>query len=123
MDHALIKDGMSALAGGAATLTGWSLAILGTTIAGIVAGNFLRPTPALRYIYLLFIPGWALLGLSIWYGDKVARRLAAAAFTNKPQTVTDIGNAMNSDYIQQRWFFQLALAVYGVWLFSLLIWW
>jgi hypothetical protein len=123
MDHALITDGMSALAGGASTLTGWSLTIMGATVAGIVAGDFLRPTAKLRYIYLLFLPGWAFLGISIWYGDKVARRLAAAAFTKKPEVLEKIGDAMNSDYVQQRLFFQLALAIFGLWLFCLLIWW
>jgi hypothetical protein len=123
MDHKFLQDGLSALSTGATTLTGWSLAILGATVAGIVAGEFLRPAAKVRYIYLLFIPGWLLLGVSIWYGDKVTRRLAAAAFTDNQETLRSIGNAMNSEFADQRWYFQLALLAFGCWLICLLIWW
>ena len=65
-DHKFLQDGMSAMSASATTVTGWSLTILGATVAGIVAGHFLRPSAIARGIYLLFIPGWAFLGVSIW---------------------------------------------------------
>lgn len=123
MDQKFLQDGLTAISTGATTLAGWSLTILGATVAGIVAGEFLRPAAKVRYIYLLFIPGWLLLGVSIWYGDKVTRRLAAAAFTDNRDTLRTIGNSMNSEFADQRWFFQLALLVFGCWLICLLIWW
>jgi hypothetical protein len=123
MDQKFLHDGMSAMATGATTLTGWSLAILGATIAGIVAGDFLRPSAILRYVYLLFIPGWAFLGIAIWFGDKVNRRLAAAAFTEDHQTLRKIAGSMNSDYAAQRLWFEFALLTFGVWLSILLSWW
>jgi len=123
MDHKFLQDGMSAMSAGATTLTGWSLTILGATIAGIVAGNFLRPTRFLRWIYLLFIPGWIFLGISIWNGDKVSRRLAAAGFTDNHETLRDIAALMNSDYISQRLFFEFALLAFGCWLICLLFLW
>ena len=111
------------MSAGATTLTSWSLAILGATIAGIVAGNFLRPTAMLRLVYLLFIPGWGLLGASIWFGDRVTRRFAAAAFTEDRDKIRQIAELMNSDYAKQREVFELALLVFGCWLVCLLLWW
>jgi hypothetical protein len=123
MDHKFLQDGMSAMSAGSTTLTGWSLAILGATIAGIVAGHFLRPAAKARLLYLLFVPGWVLLGLSIWFGDKVTRRLGAAGFTDDHDKLRDIAVLMNSEYAWQRKFFQLALFVFGCWLICLLLWW
>jgi hypothetical protein len=123
MDHKFLQDGLSAISAGATTLTGWSLTILGATVAGIVAGEFLRPATALRYVYLLFIPGWLLLAASIWNGDKVVRGFAAAAFTDERERLLKIGEQMNMEYAWQRYFFQLALVAFGCWLISFLIWW
>jgi hypothetical protein len=114
---------MSAMAAGATMVTSWSLTILGATVAGIVAGNFLRPSAIVRGIYLLFIPGWTFLGVSISYGDKVTRRLAAAAFTEDRTALGQIAAAMNSDYAAQRGWFYLALLTFGLWLAIFLVWW
>ncbi len=122
-DHKFLQDGMSAMSAGATTVTGWSLTILGATVAGIVAGNFLRPSAIVRGIYLLFIPGWTFLGVSISYGDKVTRRLAAAAFTEDRTALGQIAAAMNSDYAAQRGWFYLALLIFGLWLALFLLWW
>jgi len=111
------------MAGGATTLTGWSLAILGATVAGIVAGQFLRPAAKIRLVYLLFIPGWVLLGISIWYGDKVTRRVTAAGFTDNHDRLREIAASMNSEYAAQRDFFQFALLAFGCWLGCVLLWW
>jgi len=123
MDHKFLQDGMSAMSASATTLTGWSLTILGATIAGIVAGHFLRPSATVRWIYLLFVPGCAFLGVSIWYGDKVARRLAAAGFTDDHAKLREIAASMNSDYSAQRGWFDSSLIIFGLWLITFLIWW
>jgi len=111
------------MSAGATTLNGWSLGILGATVAGIVAGHFLRPGAKARWLYLLFIPGWVLLGLSIWYGDKVTRRLAASGFTEDHERLRQIAELMNSEYAAQRALFEFALLVFGCWLVCLLLWW
>jgi hypothetical protein len=123
MDHKFLQDGMSAVSTGATTLSGWSLTILGATVAGVVAGHFLRPSPTVRRIYLLFIPGWVFLGISIWYGDSVMRRLAAAAFTEDHKMLSEIAQSINSDYAAQRSWFSLALLIFGFWLAIFLLWW
>ena len=112
------------MSSGASTLTGWTLAILGATTAGFVGSKYLRPTGKMRYLYLLFIPGWLLLGISMWFGEKVVRRAIAAAFAvNDQHRLMDIGQQMNADYEWQRLFFQMALVVFACWLIGLLLWW
>ena len=74
-------------------------------------------------MYLLFLPGWFFLGVSVFYGEKVSRRFAASAFTDDEATLLEIGNRMNIEYGRQRLFFQLALLTFGVWLVAMLLWW
>jgi len=124
VEHSAIQSGLSAMSSGASTLTGWTLAILGATTAGFVGSKYLRPTGKMRYLYLLFIPGWLLLGISMWFGEKVVRRAIAAAFAvNDQHRLMDIGQQMNADYEWQRLFFQMALVVFACWLIGLLLWW
>ena len=123
MDQKFLQDGMSAMSAGATTLTGWCVAILGATAAGIVAGHFHRPTRNLRRVYLLFIPGWVFLAVSTWYGDSVTRRLTAAGFTEDPARLREIAESMNSEYAAQRAWFQFALVTFGLWLAILLVSW
>src|SRR4030095_16978332 len=123
MDQKFLQDGMSAMSAGATTLTGWCLGILGATVAGIVAGDFLRPPSNIRRVYLLLIPGWFFLAVSIWYGDSVTRRLSAAGFTEDQTKLRAIAESMNSDYAAQREWFQFALLTFGLWLAILLWWW
>jgi len=97
--------------------------MLGGTVVGLVGGGYLHPAGKFRLVYLLFVPGWFFLGVSIFYGEKVTRRFAASAFTEEETRLLEIGNKMNIEYRRQRLFFQLALLAFGVWLTALLIWW
>jgi hypothetical protein len=117
------RNGLSAISSGASTITGWALAILGGTVVGLVGGKYLHPGGAIRYVYLLFLPGWLFLGASVFYGEKVTRRFTASAFTQEDKRLLEIGNEMNIEYGRQRLFFQLALLTFGIWLAALLIWW
>ena len=111
------------MSAGSSTLTGWALSIFGATVVGIVTSKYLRPSDRARYLYLLFIPGWILLGLSIARGELVVQRSIAAAFADKADLRRDIAKLMNSDFDAQRFTLQLALLAFAVWLVSLLIWW
>lgn len=123
MEHDFIREGISAMAAGSATLTGWALSIFGATVVGIVTSKYLRPSGWVRYLYLLFIPGWVFLGLSVARGDLVIQRSIAAAFGKEATLRRDIAVLMNSDFDAQRFMLQLALLVFAAWLVSLLIWW
>jgi len=123
VDPSFLREGLSALSNAAGTVTGWSLAILGATVVGIVSSEYLRPEGRIRFFYLLFLPGWYFLGTSIFYGDKIARRFAAAALTQKLERLEQIGQSMNTEYGRQRFFFQLAVLLFSLWITSLLLWW
>jgi hypothetical protein len=56
MDHSFLQGGLTAISAAAATLTGWSLTMLGATIAGIVSSECLPPLGRIRYFYILFLP-------------------------------------------------------------------
>jgi hypothetical protein len=119
-----LREGLSAMSSGASLIMGWALAILGATAVGLIGGKYLHPIGAFRYVYLLFLPGWFFLALSILYGEKVTRRLTASAFAkDNDERLLQIGEAMNTDYDKQRWYFQLSLLTLGAWLLCLLIWW
>lgn len=123
MEHDFIREGVTAMGAGSSTLTGWSLAILGATVVGIVSSKYLRPPGKARYFYLLFIPGWISLGVSIARGDLVTQRLIAFAFAPDAVARRDIAILMNANFDAQRFALQLALFVFAAWLVTLLIWW
>ena len=118
-----LREGLSAMSGGASLIMGWALAIFGATAVGLIGGKYLHPTGAFRFIYLLFLPGWLFLAISIFYGEKVTRRLTAGVFAKNNELLVDIGEAMNAEYDKQRWYFQLSLLTLGAWLVCLLILW
>jgi len=101
----------------------WALSIIGGTIATILGTSYMSPQmKSFRMIYLLFIPGWALLSISIYYGDLVSRRYIAAGFVANEQ-LRDILRAMNTDYEMQQWTLFAAIVVLTIWLISYLVWW
>lgn len=88
-----------------------------------MGSKYLRPAGKVRYLYLLFIPGWLCLGVSIYYGEMVVRRFIAAAFAEKSELLRDIAKLMNGEFAQQRLYLQLALLAVGCWLISPLVRW
>jgi hypothetical protein len=101
----------------------WALSIIGGSIATILGTSYLSPQiKRFRMVYLLFIPGWALLSISIYYGDLVSRRYIAAGFV-APEQLSDIVRAMNADYEMQQWTLFAAIVVFIIWLISYLVWW
>ena len=116
-------DTLKIIADSAQVHVTWALSILGGTIAAIIGTSYLSPQKKkLRMWYLLFIPGWILLALSIYYCDKISRRNIAAGFVPE-EKLLDIVRAMTSDYQFQQLFFFAAIIVFVLWLLVYLIWW
>jgi hypothetical protein len=106
------------------SLITWSLSIIGGSIVAIVGSSYLRPDSIYwRLPYFLFIPGWIHLALSIHKGHEISRRYIASIFTNKPQALIDIGQAINTCYDRQLAYFERALIFFATWLAFLLLWW
>jgi hypothetical protein len=106
------------------TLTGWALAIIGASIIGIASTSYMRPpSKRVRLIYLLFIPGWLLIGMSVYNGNKISRHYSAAVFARKREVLTQIGGLMNEQFDHQLTHLQWGLAFFGVWLLVFALWW
>jgi hypothetical protein len=117
------QAGLELVSNGSSVLVTWSLAVVAGSVATIVSTSYLRPmNRSMRYIYLLFIPGWLFLGLSIYYGEKISRRYMAAKFVPE-ENLLKILKLVNQDFGNQRLMLEIGLLVFALWLVTFLIWW
>jgi hypothetical protein len=104
-------------------LSTWALATAGGTMLIIVSTSYLRPKDLKwRLPFLLFIPGWIFLGLSINSGNKVDGTYLAALHISIEKH-RDAALRMNELCTQQQEYFLIALIFFGVWLLIYLIAW
>lgn len=103
----------------------WALSIVAASIAAIVSTSYIKPEDhRSRYMYLLFIPGWVFLSLSIYKGSQISLRTAAAAFKQENREILlEIGYKINTALSSQLAFFKWGLLFFGLWLCMYLIWW
>jgi hypothetical protein len=73
-------------------------------------------------MYFLFVPAWAFLALSIYYGDRVQRHAIAAKMVAK-ERVNSIHAEINADFQQQLDWLAYAGAVLVFWLVWYIVWW
>lgn len=101
----------------------WALALFGGTVATIIGTSHISPNNLkAKLIYLLFIPSWILLSVSIWYGDLVSRNHLAAQFADKA-TQKEILREMNTNYFIQQQTLTYGVGCLAAWLVLYLIWW
>lgn len=101
----------------------WALAIAAGSVAAIVSTSYVRPqSRKARSIYLLFLPGWILLGVSIYFGNSITRNILAAQFVNESR-IPEIAAEVNSSFIMQQSALGWALTVFSAWLLLYLAWW
>lgn len=119
-----LREGMKVIAEGSRAISGWALLIIGASIVAIVGTSYMRPLNLrVRLTYLLFIPGWVLIGLSSYYGDWVSRRYMAAAVALQEDRLRSILVKVNTEFAAQLFYFQSGLLVFSVWLILFLLWW
>lgn len=119
-----IAGGIKSMSDVSSTFVTWSLTIIGASVLAIVSTSYIRPAhKKIRYAYLLFLPGWICLSISIYLGNMIARRLAASFFTNNHDVLFDIAKKMNSEFICQMNFFKIGLIFFLIWLIVYLLWW
>ena len=122
-DHNL-REGLKEMAEESRTLTGWALAIIAASIAAIASTSYFRPlSRKVRAIYLIFIPGWVLIAMSVYDGDRISRRYAAAAFAQKHEPLAKIGDYMNSEFASQLTYLHVGLIFFATWLLFFILWW
>ena len=109
--------------GSSAQFTAWALMIFGGTVLAIVSTSYRRPTQVVwRLPYLLFIPGWISIAISLYWGNVVVGHFLASLMVS-PDILRDIAQKINTAYDNQRDFLLYSLIFFGGWLlFHLLVW-
>jgi len=118
-----MREGVKGMVDDSKTLTSWALTLIGASIAIIVGTGYLRPPGKMRFIYFLFVPGWLLMGLCVYVGDKISRRSAPAAFTSKYDVLKQTASFINDDFDCQLTFLHVGLLFFLVWLLFFIFWW
>lgn len=126
-DNRIIKnvgEGFKTIAEGSRALNAWALMIIAASIIALVSTSYIRPVNRnIRKFYLLFIPAWLLVSVSMYFGDQISRRYVAALMASREDTFQEIGSNINSDFAYQILFLQFGLLVFAVWLLFFLLWW
>lgn len=119
----LTPDTLKAVVDVSHSLTGWAIATWGGSVAVIIGAGYLRPSLlVVRLIYLLFLPGWILLGLSVYSGRILQQNYLAALFV-QGDMLRSIGKTMNLHFADQLNYFGYALICFATWLTVYLLWW
>ncbi len=101
----------------------WSLSVVGATFLAIFGKEYER-IEAGRLIYLLFIPAWIAIGISLYHAKKVLGfTLGAELWRNNTDTLVRNFMDCNRHYGQQLRFFNIGLLVLGIWLLAFLALW
>jgi hypothetical protein len=105
------------------SLTQWALLLLGGTVLLLLGTSYYRPgNRFVLYSYLLFVPSWGCLGVSMWHGTRVAQAYLAYLWF-RHVTAREIKIAINHDLLWQGGAMECALAVLTLWMLVYLYWW
>ena len=86
--------------------------------------SFIAPKEKkIKLSYLLFLPGWILLGTSIYFGNKVERGYLAALHLAESSGRYEVAVRMNNSYKLQQNLLMFGMGIFGVWLIVYLFWW
>jgi hypothetical protein len=119
-----IIDALRQVMASSSQLSAWALAIIGGSVAVIVGTSYRRPD-ALRWRipYLLFLPGWACIGYSLYLGNKLVGSYLAAIMGRNQELISSIASQVNDMYAGQRIYLLLSLVFFGLWLLIYLLSW
>ncbi len=107
----------------AQSLTQWGFIIIGGSLLILVGTSYYRPVrKCIRYCYFLFIPGWACLGASIYYGMRVQQAYLAYLLV-KNTTLMGTVETTNRDAGNQIFWLRIGLLAFALWLLAYLCWW
>lgn len=106
------------------SITSWCFTIIGASILTFISTSYSRPNE-LKYklAYLLFIPGWILLTLSISFGNEISGNILAANLFPKSEKIMIILSSINENFHCQQTYFKNGLSFFVVWLILFMIWW
>ena len=106
------------------SLSQWALLIIGGSLVVVVSNDYYRPpTTQMRYPYLLFVPAWALLAASIYFGIQAQGEYVGYLLVTDPNRLTEYKIQMNDFTARQISSLEWALAFLGIWLIFYIFWW
>lgn len=118
-----LRNGLEAISKGSETLTTWALSVLGGSVASLIGSDYLKPIGCVKLLYLIFIPGWALLAASLANAYQLTSSSMASVFTDSEDQLLEIGQAMNQELRRQQRFLLFALLAFGAWITLFLCFW
>lgn len=129
MDESKFFEAVQSLA---QSLSQWDLLIIAGSMVIIVSTGYYRPRDRkMRLTYLIFLPSWILLALSIHRGIQVQGSYVAYLMASlrkdtdplKAGIISSIVSKVNSDTTFQIRYLELALLCLAVWLVVYICWW
>jgi hypothetical protein len=98
----------------------WSVLVFGGSLALVLSTSYRRPRPKwTRWSYLLYLPGWALLAVSIHEGSQAQRALAAYVLTRNSESIRFLNDSLMSQLTMMQWGF----LAFASWMFIFLVCW
>jgi len=103
-------------------ITGWSLLIIGGSLLAILDKDYLKIDGCFKWIYFLYILGWLLLCLSVYWGQKVTRSYLASLFVSK-EFIDKTAEQANICFNRQISWFIAGVIVFSLWMVCFLLLW
>jgi hypothetical protein len=105
-------------------LSAWGLAIIGAAVAAVAGTSHRRPLKLVwRLPYLLFVPGLACVGYSMYRGNSLVGHYLASLMVEPTVHLGPISLSINNAYDDQRIFLLYGLMFFVLWLFAFLANW
>ena len=103
---------------GSSRISTWSLSIIGGSMIVFMNEEYIQPDiQNFKYTYFLFLIGWVLLGLSIYYSKRITgRKMAATSKINNTGALKTIFLKVNAYLSNQFVYFNWALVIFALWL-------
>jgi len=119
----LSEKSLDAAASFAQSLAQWEFIMIGGSLLLLVGTSYHRPPGlGIRFSYLLFIPAWACLGSSIYFGTR-AQEVHLAYLLLPTTTVEGARTALNKDIGSEIYWMWWGLICFSIWLLVYLSWW
>ncbi len=103
-------------------ITGWSLLIIGGSLLAILDKEYMKTDSDFKWIYFLYILGWLLLCLSVYWGQRVTRSYLASLFVSKDYIDATAEQANICFQRQIKWFTG-GVIVFALWMICFLLLW
>ena len=102
----------------------WAISIFGGSLLVLMGTSYDRPKNRKeKMFYLIFVPSWFFLGLSVYESNYLQRLVLGALFSENHEVLISKVSAVNSIFANQQDYFYLSLATLVLWILWYLIWW